>query len=231
MITTAQAKYVFQDCDFVNLTSSNYEWKVLDELSDKVKDYDWHAGVTKLVIDLLDEDVVVKIPFCGQDYFDENEIDEVNEFDPFTSANCFIEMNNSEWDYCATECCIYNLAKEFRGGELAKLFAKEWFLCEVNGHPIYLQEKCKPLTPEKISSCRADQESSKWIDKTTKGMGVWHSDDWFIFVCHFFDKELFRTLLSFVKEYNINDIHTLNFGENKDGMLCSFDYSGFNEVM
>lgn len=229
MITAEQVKYIFQDCDFTNLTSSNYDWKVLDELSDKVKDYDWHVGATKLVIDLLDEDVIIKIPFCGQDYF--TETDEITEFDPFCSANYFIDMNSSEWDYCATECCIYDLAKNFHCGELAKLFAKEWFLCEVNNHPIYLQEKCNPLAPEKISFSYADKEASKYVDKTAKSMNVWHSDEWLVLVCHSFGKELFNTLLSFVKEYSINDIHSLNFGENKNGMPCSFDYSGFNEIM
>lgn len=218
MISEKQIKEIFKDCDFDDLTAENYEWKVLDGLCDKIKDYDYHIGATKLVIDLLDDDVVVKIPFVGT----ENS----GQIEYFINADTFLCQGNHEWDYCAAETVIFQLAKDFSKGELTKVFAEERLACYVNNHPIYLQKKCVPMDYS-MARCLNNKEAKKAVSEAN--IERLYCSEWLVLVYSVFGKEFFKTLLSFIKTYSINDIHPSNFGRTKDGELCAFDYSGYHE--
>lgn len=186
--------------------------------------YHYDSGATKGVIIPIDEDYVIKIPFCGfhtcifTDETNREEEEFENYYGAKTSLACY------DWDYCLVEVERYD--KAMKAG-IADLFARTEIYGEVKGHPVYIQEKADPFCcgNHKIHTAARRQKTRNKV--YSLGYEVFN-EDWLTDVLDYFGEEIFLKLLSFIKKENINDLHTGNLGYIGDRPVI-FDYSGYNE--
>ena len=210
----------------MRLTEDTFENFMTDHDSGIIEDY--AHGSSKLVVFLKDANFVVKIPFTGyminceySDYCD-------NYYD-FEGAE---EDDSGEyWDYCWTEVAVYQRALA-AGVEKYLLETKK--IGEINGYPIYIQEKCvnffdssvnAPTNKEKIAS-RNNLEDNNIYAEVLSSV--------FCFYCYLDiingedTYESFGRFNNFAEEY-LSDIHNGNIGFNVCGKPVILDYSGFHE--
>ena len=136
----------------------------------------------------------------------------------------FVETDESE-DYCAIEAGNYKSAIE---EGLEKFFAAiyelgKWVLPEAYGLKrkitFFIQEKAEPdeeltsVTCEEYMDC--DEDCLEDLDRVESVFGGLKN-------C----KELNR-LFEFIKKWNINDLHTGNFGYTNCGDVKIIDFSGY----
>lgn len=177
-------------------------------------------GCSKMVIALhYYDDIILKIPYHGV-------ILDTDEYEEFTGAarDCdWIE----KWDYCAAEANMFDIACEF---ELGDMFAGTYYLCDIDGYPIYCAEKAGEildLSPRRVPSMQGSIYSAKKLE------------DGNIFVTNlspqaiamFYDgygKEKTDALLDFIVKNKISDLHDANVAV-RDDKIKLIDYSGFNK--
>lgn len=179
------------------------------------------------------DDVVVKIPFKGTAYIsDENEIEVDSIFE-------FASDSYEGWNYCETDISVYNdmLAD---APELADFFCKVEFLCEVDGHPIYIQEKADMLADDIYDQDYKSHypTSEKSLQECISGSlsdsiyeGFYENDVIPLLiarVCDEYGEEIAASLTDYCAR-NIYDLHELNYGVDKNGIIKIFDYSGYND--
>lgn len=164
---------------------------------------------------------VVKIPFKGEYY------EEEGYFSNFSKANKNTYAG-AEYDYCATEAF---LAEKTREAELGYLFAQTYYLFSFNGVPIYVSENIDGGLlgrgwKNKKQSVHAATDISSCCSKNLEAS---HFN--FALLAHFIDcygEDAVLDLLSFVEQWNINDLHLGNAKIDNKGNVRLIDYSGFN---
>lgn len=172
--------------------------------------FDWCQGYAKYF-----KDWHIKV-FCGE-----------------TKA-CIISEDLSDWvikvgfretedsmDFCQIEASNYEDAIRW---ELDEFFASCYELCDITPSKdynfdgditFYIQEKAKP-DEEKTSSTCSEYTGSDWNDDNDRLESL------------FRDSDKFEDLLEFIDDWNINDLHSGNFGYTSDGRVKIIDYSGYN---
>lgn len=194
-------------------SEDTFEDQVMDTLEkDPELVFEYASGASKFVIipEDMNENIVIKIPFNGEVHGDE----EVE----FNSAAC-----ENHWDYCAVECNIYEKAYE---KDLEMCFAKTEYIGNVNGHPVYKQEKAEIWdaihTPEDY-----DKDKTQAVRKRTKESGHYcFNGEWLSDFLDYFGEEIFNIFLDFIEEEGVYDLHGQNLGYigNRPVLV---DYSDF----
>ena len=210
----------------MRLTEDTFEDFINDHDSGIIEDY--AHGASKLVVFLKDANFVVKIPFTGY-MFDSEDSDYCDNYYDFEGAE---EDDSGEcWDYCWTEAAVYQRAV---AAGVEKYLLKTEKIGEINGYPIYIQEKCvsffnssvnTPSNKEKIAS-RNNLEDNNIYAEVLSSV--------FCFYCYLDiingedTYESFGRFNNFAEEY-LSDIHNGNIGFNVCGKPVILDYSGYHE--
>lgn len=219
-----------------------------NKLSCKVR---FAAGVSKLVIIPSGENYVLKIPFVGKiedtwhsnpDYkvsyddpnFDEEEAGEYrDDFFPFEYASSFDDYANEDvsWNYCNSECSIYDRAVE-NGLEL--YFASEELLGFIGErqHPVYIQERAMVFSDSEWIQKRLPQSKADAFWDELEELGFYHGGLPLLWIRHFIEhygKDELKRLGDFMKEYHIGDLHSSNVGYVYGDIPILVDYSNFND--
>lgn len=135
-------------------------------------------------------------------------------------------------DYCSIEADNYERAEE---EDLGEFFAAIYELCEVNfpkeygcdrNAVFYIQERAEPDEEKTSSTCHdfmCSCCSCKDCDYCCDG------DDYDRLESLFGKTGRLDELFSFINEYDINDLHSGNFGYTFDGKVKIIDYSGYED--
>lgn len=135
------------------------------------------------------------------------------------------------WDYCLAEVKRYEKAKELG---IEKSFLKTFYVGDINGYPVYAQEKVD------FSSNNADsivdrckhKKVKRYIKKIGGALEEWIllrnpvEDDWGIETFKYYGFQYCKKLFSFIDDENINDLHSSNIGYLK-GHPVLMDYAGW----
>ena len=209
----------------MRLTEDTFE-NFMNDDSGLVEDY--AHGASKLVVFLKDANFVVKIPFTGY-MIDCEYSDYCDNYYDFEGAE---EDDSGEyWDYCRTEEVMYQRAVA-AGVEKYLLETKK--IGEINGYPIYVQEKCVSFSGSsvKVPTNREKIKSKNNLEDNNIYAEVLSSI--FCFYCYLDiingedTYESFGRFNNFAEEY-LSDIHNGNIGFNICGKPVILDYSGFHE--
>ena len=210
------------------------------------QDLAFGSGVSKYVILIKGENIVLKMPYQGmyddesfeQDMRDyESNLDDgvenliapelSNYYFEFVEAKSDVVETSNNWDYCALECAIYEAAEQ---EGLEAYFAKEEWYADVNGYPIYCQQRVNPLDALISSSKKTyPKDFGRATSKKCSDMGVRCINT--IWVQDFFDYygELeYKRLMDFLTKVGVYDLHSGNLGYYK-GAPILLDYSDFKE--
>lgn len=206
---------VFKDCDFSGrLTKDNFEEKILNNLPEDFS-YKYFYGVSKLCIIPTGADYVIKIPF-NSSWYDADE-----EYEDFVSASGDFRH---EWDYCFAEVICYQEAKREK---VHQMFCKARLLGYIDDYPIYIQQRAityYDLKGEDTTDARTPN-TTEYCNK--KGFSCFNSV-WIADAMEYYGQNVFNRMMSFIKSYNIGDLHDENVGYiGKQPVLI--DYSDFHE--
>lgn len=229
MLTNEQLLDIFQNCCFENFgISKNGEYNSIDDIVPdlvipKGIHYDWNFGASKAVFTFWGEDkitYVIKIPFLGEVFFDEDlGEDVVNEYE-------FSRNKERPWDYCAAECDVYADAKNTG---LEKLFAKTELIGFVNNYPIYKQsfvdQPFAYLENEEKGPSKDSKTKTTSLCKEKNFYSI--SQIWLASVTEHYGTDVLGNLIDFIEDNGIGDLHDNNIGY-KNGVPVIFDYSDFN---
>ena len=196
-------------------------------------------GVSKLVLIFDSLDFVIKIPFkgdsCGDYSYETRKLDSNDQtvrdsngctcytyrdayptYDgQFTCANNFFE-ENSEWDYCETESRVYNASIDHN---IDTCLAKTWCIGNIDGYPIYAQEKAVMFTSYEARDTIRSHKSTKEMNELRQKL--WNSEEyqtelpcteWCLDFINFYGEEKLKTLSGFLSKYNLHDFHDGNIG-------------------
>ena len=239
------------EAELLNATEETYEDTVIEYLRSDCDIQDWShdAGVSKMVIFVRGEDVVIKVPFSAMVDTDEYEFalsafDRCEEDDdgnllyanepiieeymiPFNNAK-INELKDSfcGYDYCEVECALYRAAQQ---EGLADYFAQEEKVYDHNGLRIYIQQRVNPLEVCRDERYSVDDVRIKSTRENCSSLGVacfnpiWIADfiDWY-------GEDEFLKLSTFLEHYGIHDFHSGNLGYY-DEIPILLDYSGYDE--
>lgn len=117
--------------------------EIVAQDANKLCSCDFAYGASKLCLIPTDSDKVVKIPFYGNVYIDEDDDNnDVEYLERFEGA--YINEDERTWDYCLSELTAYESAAT---AGFSEFLAKTEFLgYTVSGHPLYTQEVVKPFS-------------------------------------------------------------------------------------
>lgn len=182
------------------------------------KDCIYEHGISKGVIIPDDTDYVIKIPFSGYHYEDEEE----NENE---EINFYHGGGNYDDDYCALEMEIYDNIKD---SKYSKYFAPLKKVLEINGFNIYIQPKVDIFDDVYPSYSDSSLETAKRISSSAMCCIV--SSAWLAYLLendfNNDEKEL-EKFVYFLTENGLDgDLHSANVGFI-DGQSVVIDYAGF----
>ena len=219
------------------------EWEYIDwsDFDRKFDLIDSEHGASKGVLIPCHKDYVIKVPFDGDEWTDEQEYDEeLQEYtDKYYPVFNYFELVWNTWrecpvheetpryndkNYCECEVFLYERAKQ---NDLEKFFPETQYIGEVSGRPIYVQEKTK-VWNNQIAEKTVTQQDIDKIAKISKENDINFSINNYFLVSilkNYGAEDLIRFLL-FVKKEKIRDLHECNLGLI-DGMPVVLDFSGF----
>lgn len=188
--------------------------------------YDYAYGATKLALIpvSLDKDFVIKIPYTGAYSLEEyyygykNHKRKRDEYWEFYGGEC----EDRPWDYCAGEVQRYTVAAE---EGFADCFAKTEFLGDINGYPVYIQEKCTTFSATRYKhkhSLEERRKTSKCCHNYSEIDENWLTD----FRLYYGEAKLIRFILFLKKHQWDDDLRNENIGYIEDRPVL-IDYSGF----
>lgn len=201
---------------------------------------DYEMGATKGVLIFKDQDLVLKIPFMANEYDEgmyESDLEAWNagelEKEPmledylryFGSATNFFIETQHDWDYCELECGIYQEAEK---AGLEPYFAKEEWIADVNGYPIYRQVKVSPFNSDVSSHTRSQQDQSRARESCTRLKIDCFNESWIADFIDYYGEEELKKLCDFLGKLDIIDLHRGNVGY-LDNYPILLDYSNYNE--
>lgn len=131
----------------------------------------------------------------------------------------FTYPNEEETSYCDIEATNYQDA--IKKG-LDEFFAATYHLIDekpseryrVNSVGFYIQERAEPNEEKTSATCCGY-------------IGHDDGDDWDRLETFFHDSGKLDELFSFIKDWDINDLHSGNFGYTKEGKVKVIDFSGY----
>ena len=203
---------------------------------------EWRCGASKMCIIPSEGDMVIKLPFKGNIYYD-------IEGNPFIERFECSGSESSTWDYCLAEVELYN--KVVAAGFECFLAKTEAYGNTYDGHPMYIQEKvkvyCEGAAPSKEVSV-GNKEKSKTImqsyrnyllNNSTEEMsreqliGWTFSETGEYFIASLIDAYGYDRVADFSKWVFLNarniatDLHRGNIGyRESDGTPCLLDFTG-----
>ena len=170
----------------------------------------YEYGASQYVIITGDLDDVIKIPFRGTYYYNEDN-------------DIFFEPFNFCRDYCERSVHIYEAAKE---AGVADLFVETKFLGYTRDHyPIYTQERIEATYGSDEMERTPSRDSMRKMEK----MEGHHRfpDQWLAIAIDNYGEEIVKKFIEFCEE-NCEDLHYENIGYKKDGSAVVIDYAGFH---
>ena len=173
-------------------------------------------GASKFVI-FLNDDEVVKVPFNGCFWYD----------DDAEGGMRFDEFNNN--DYCATEAAVYADAVALG---IEKFFAStKYYGSTVDHTPIYVAERVYTFfeNNEVRSKTKSSEESIKKATEVKKESHIGFPSEWLAQAIEYYGIDAVMDLIAFIELEHIRDFHTGNVGFRKDGSPVILDYSGYEE--
>lgn len=194
-----------------------------NEMTELINQLDNHMeitwGASQFVIYSNKWDYVYKIPFKGSYEYEEDE-----------DCDCF---NEYMLNYCEEAVKIYAAAEE---ANVEFFFAETDYVgSSYNDYPVYAQPKVIPYNRLCSSSRRAPSAGSllraKEIDieyREKNYCRIPFEDDWVGAVIDEYGEDALMKLVKFIKEENISDLHSGNYGYTLDNKPIIFDYSGFD---
>lgn len=174
-----------------------------------------HCGATKVCVDVDGFNWVLKFGFLR-----------------YTNPDI---ARDAIMDYCEKEANNFKVIQE---RHLEAYFAETYELGEVNGVKVYLQEKvdrdedvidsilCTYVEENSLNfgiykeSYDSEEEyseavldSARWMNEEDKISAILGGEN--------------EDLLEFISEFDVNDLHSGNWGMTRDGRMVIFDYSGY----
>lgn len=162
-------------------------------------------------------DYVIKMPFRGRIVG--------NTKIQYTQATSSWEKDG--WDYCKFEEHVY---KEACAQDIECLFCGTRYLCDIQGEPVYVSQRCTPYDSEDDDSyyCSASDDTKNFVNGSKdKISSVEMGNDVAAKFYDYWGESVTIGLIDFLDEYGVNDCHSGNIGYRNKG-VCIFDYSGFN---
>lgn len=224
------------------LTELNW-WRVIVQNIKREPSHSVHVanGVSKCVF-LFDDfpDIVVKIPFTGAGFEDEDNEDEDEEehdlYEDYSGASmcCGNHRLERDWDYCEAEEQIYQDAAL---AGVSDFFAETACIGMIDNHPIYVQERASVYYDHYKSyqalytSCQITKICLRIASKS--GGSLTFEDCWTvnrIWLAEFakvWGDQAAVKLLNFLKIEEVEDLHSENLGFI-GGKPVIIDYSSFN---
>lgn len=201
---------------------------IYEELGHDFGDFEIANGATKGVLIFDDLPFVIKFPFLGMRYFDEDkyeaEEDDYYVFEEFQGADCE-EHNN----YCQCELERADAMVEAGFGDLVAktelLYVNEF------GFKFYIQEKVQTYSDCYDVATQASEESRRKSASLTRDY-KYCADDWRALVIEKFGVDKWMQLVDWSKSsgvYILNDMHGSNYGYRYDGSPVLLDISGYND--
>lgn len=176
------------------------------------------TGCSKIVMDIFDDEYVIKIPMMGKAYIDEDE-----EFHLEYYYDCAQCEDGEDWDYCEKEVEVYEKACE---AGLEEFFAGTWYLGEYENHPLYMSRK---IVKDLCGSRCKPSDASVEIAKNRRHHSIIPATSLAIWLDEGYSMSLLNKLLDFLDDNGIEDFHAGNLGFDEDGHLRLIDYSSFEE--
>ena len=242
-------------CTFSELSEDSFYENIVRPLKEAKCFSDWvdACGVTKGVLIFKGLDFVVKIPFEGQHFTQEEHWEEEEngrwhyyysrvEHHSATPKNwIFYEEDNyfeafggapeeDGWNYCLGEALVCEKASE-KG--LRSCFAETSYLGHAGDHPIYIQERCTIFCDEESSRAetyknrsKADYDSLKEVRDRVDFYDC--DDNWLLDFLIYWGEEMLHDLANFLYDSDINDLHNGNIGY-RNGVPVLVDYSGYKD--
>ena len=217
-------------------------WYNDSELAHFMGDYvvDVSRGASKTVLFMRDfPNIVVKIPMIGELYYTEDEDDFVDwedEYDVenYHSAELYDEEDDDcspivdcDWNYCEVETQIYKIAKELN---VQMMLAETDYLCDIFNHPVYIAERCDVVPNYRgrsNSSIKEYRDNAYEMNKITDRNSRITYDDYLCFIEGYGISAAWR-IAEFISRFKIYDLHSNNFGYDRNGKIKIIDYSDFN---
>ena len=198
----------YDDCEY------EYEQQLMGTISE---DFYVMAGVSKLVIVIESLPFVIKIPFDGQNYWDEYE--EKYFFTEFGGAN---ERYYSDYCYDELEKTRHLIAYGYG------CFVPEMeYIGICNGHCVYIQEKVQPR-----NECKKINASEESMNRARNSFSTAFSTDWLAKVFDLYGEGFWDHFVEWVRDTDLDifsDCHAGNYGVDIDGRPVMFDISGFRD--
>lgn len=219
--------------------NNDYLYIYHDEYDDEEPDWNEHieehcgacdyaTGASKIVLFYEDiENWVVKLPFFG-DYYEST-----GEYTNYCKANKYLPIC-SDNDYCEAEAYLTDKAIEYGVGDM---FAKTYYLGNLNGVPVYVSEKIEETVASgrgnynyfRINSAKETQELFNFYsyELDEAGFSPYNESTLRFFVDQYGQKKT-EKMIQFIMDYQIDDLHSANIGFDKCGKIKIIDYSGFH---
>lgn len=184
--------------------------QLLDEMNIPFS-YTYASGASKFVLIPESLDFVIKVPFTGM----------------LTMSGYYEQYKYAEgyypWDYCGSEESRYIQAVEDGYG---KFFAKTEQIIEKDGFPIYIQEKCIPLTLSFSRKHYSKEEKRKTWELTNFS---YIDIDWLTECRTLYGDEVIKDFVDYL-DFNLwnDDLRMENIGY-LNGKPVLIDYSSFGE--
>lgn len=188
-------------------------------------------GVSKCALVIDDEDEVLKIPFKGRYYEDEDVDDETGEvlsegyFEEFEYADDIEGI--SDWNYCENELVKYNRAVKAGFGEF---FAATRFVDTIQDIPIYAQEKCEAVSWGGKSKTDIPDKSKTVYDSNIEYDYDRLSEYWVCAAIDWYGAEKVLDFIHYLSDNHIYDLHNGNVGFSTiDSRPVLIDWAGWRE--
>ena len=171
--------------------------------------FDSFFGCTKAVFLFEDWDVVIKIPFNGNYYFD-----------PDTGKTFFEDIPN----HIVIENQIYEDASD----EMQEILLKNEYLFNYNDLEIYAQVAIEETERERTHSALTQELLDKaQAVRDSRPFGYKYPCNDFLAAVMLQHPDTYEDI--FDELYNIEDMHNDNYGYLANGMAVIHDYAGYNE--
>ena len=207
-----------KNCCFDELTNETSESLVFENADGYDECY---TGATKIVLNpSSSDDFVVKIPFTHSlcDGYD-NETDTYYECtEEFTMAPF-----GGKWDYCRTEVNVYEMAIE---DKVDQYFLPLYYIGDVKGHPIYIQEKI--IVSDEYCSSSTFEDREKVAKSCNEKLLDMFNTEWVTDFVMTYGIDAFADLDRFFGKIGLTDLHSGNVGYYH-GVPVVIDYAGFYE--
>jgi len=188
---------------------------VIDQLYDIKTSVVYHYGASQFVIEDPSDEVVYKIPFNGEFWYNNDDEEETDE----DSWHWFNRVN-----YCELTEEIYDNAVD-KGIE--KIFAKiERVGTTVSGKPFYAQERIEVAYEDDETERTHSRDSEKEYENLPYFRNRFPAD-WLLCAIDYYGIDFIKKFLPFA--YDLSDLHRGNIGYRFDGSPVIFDYCGYYE--